>query len=627
MNRRFPVVGLLLLACALSACGPKVQRPTILAESIPVASPARSTRCQLSVSSVTAGALDSVNALTPEQIATWINQDPENRRPLPDGVRPTREFRLSLYSQPPGGPLSGVANPFVRAMIEEVQLAQRAGSPGAAAQLLSAPTSQVLKALGTDPQSSNFKSFNPAELERNWIRVDSACTAEIAAAMRSIGWCSLAAGVSNQPGGRVVLLNAEPVGSLMAGREQRSRIFILQSPGSPHHLTGAFATLSVDLHSPDGLPSIRWFRDILVKPGASVTQNMAVSATPSPSIGVSAARPLEPNAVYAGDTVQLRTNETAGVTTWFILDRPRDRSIEQFQRRVEMLQRIQELLEESDAGDGQAEGGGKGGDRSGSRTAAERSRELARLKNEFLTAELSARIGDSIVAGDREIDLANENANDWETVFDLGLVSEVAARFDRVVEALKAKESDSDLSQVWQQWLDTSDLGPGGRRMSFAGLPVWLRLRFESEKSELVLLGRGAECVWMPESESRDVTLISVNRSADGWWGMATRSFQVLDVRPRVIITLTPERTPVGGDVVVRVSEEASRIPLMSVRSCSLTWEDGGSETAMNPSADGTSWTASRTFTSPGVFEATVTVVDSLGLRRAVKVNAQIAPN
>ena len=131
----------------------------------------------------------------------------------------------------------------------------------------------------------------------------------------------------------------------------------------------------------------------------------------------------------------------------------------------------------------------------------------------------------------------------------------------------------------------------------------------------------------MPESESRDVTLISVNRSADGWWGMATRSFQVLDVRPRVIITLTPERTPVGGDVVVRVSEEASRIPLMSVRSCSLTWEDGGSETAMNPSADGTSWTASRTFTSPGVFEATVTVVDSLGLRRAVKVNAQIAPN
>ena len=577
-----------------------------------------------------AEALDSVNALSPEQIATWINQAPENRRPLPDGVPPTREFRLALYSQPPGGPLSGPANPFVRAMVREVQAAQRAGSPAAASQLLSAPTIQVLKALGTDPQSSNFKSFNLGELERNWIRVDATCTAEIASAMRGIGWCSLSAGVSNTPGGRVVLLNAEPVGSLMAGREQRNRIFLLQAPGSPFHLTGAFATLSVDLHSPDGLPSTRWFRDILVKPGASTTQNMVISATPSPSIGIAAGRPLEPNAVYAGDTIQLRTNEMAGDTTWFVLDRPRDRNLEQFQRRVEMLQRIQDLLDESETDDGDVpvESEGKSGVRSGRRSAAERSRELSRLKNEFLTAELSAKLGDRIVtSGDREVDLANQTANEWETVFDLGLVSEVAARFDRVVEALKANRSQSDLTQVWQEWLDTSDLGPGGRRLSFSGLPVWLRLRFETEKSELVLLGRGPECVWMPESEGRDVTLVSVNRSADGWWGMATRTFQVLDVRPRVTIMIAPEQASVGDDVLVRITEEPSRVPLMSVRSCSLTWDDGEQEATMRPSADGASWTASRTFASPGTFQVSVTVIDSLGLRRVVMANVQIAAN
>jgi hypothetical protein len=116
-----------------------------------------------------------------------------------------------------------------------------------------------------------------------------------------------------------LLLNGEFVGALSADDTAVWRRFVVKAPGPSSDLR-TMATLSVELPSAqDGLPPVRWFKDIELVRGGEVQFSLDAASAPVPSIGFAASKPLSPAAVYAGDSVTLTCEGAGEDTIWFML--------------------------------------------------------------------------------------------------------------------------------------------------------------------------------------------------------------------------------------------------------------------------------------------------------------------
>lgn len=94
---------------------------------------------------------------------------------------------------------------------------------------------------------------------------------------------------------------------------------------------------------------------------------------------------------------------------------------------------------------------------------------------------------------------------------------------------------------------------------SFSGLPAWLELRslvsagqsgrrrsLDGSSLPTRVIGRGQRITWRPDSESPNALVAALVRGPDGFWGLASRSIAVADLRPGIFLLpdLPLERTP-----------------------------------------------------------------------------------
>lgn len=110
---------------------------------------------------------------------------------------------------------------------------------------------------------------------------------------------------------------------------------------------------------------------------------------------------------------------------------------------------------------------------------------------------------------------------------------------------------------------------------TLAGLPAWFRLRSEAERnaeprSSLldepymypIVIGRGASMVWRPEVESPGVRIGALVRGQNGFWGFASRSIAVADLRPGIWIMPIAAVAPESAETISRMTASLEPNPL-----------------------------------------------------------------
>lgn len=243
----------------------------------------------ITVSFVTASGLASVNATNPTAIADWFN-------------KPWSETSL---------------NPFIESMKLEIDtIDPTAKNMG---ELKLSPVTVATLKLFQIMTPSDISGFDKTDLKKQTKFINDQCRNEIAAAMMKIKWSVLRAQISNPVHANVLTINGITFGWLDDVSDKVWRRFLVQAPGADSDLR-TIVTLSVDIPNPnDGLPSVRWFKDIELVRGIETRLEINISAAPVPSIGFNPKNPLSPAAVYAGDNVSLTVEGGGPDTIWFEL--------------------------------------------------------------------------------------------------------------------------------------------------------------------------------------------------------------------------------------------------------------------------------------------------------------------
>ena len=239
----------------------------------------------IEVSEVTEAGLVSIGMLTEEKIAAWFNAP------------------------------SGDGNPFFEPMFKEIE-----GIDASAEKLttieLSAPTRAVLLTLKLDtPKLAGSLS---GKRLKACTSVLEECRLEIEHAMLKLGWAAIRANISNVSRATQLSVNAVFLGALELDAQPVWRRFLCRTPGHMSDQT-SYVVLSVDI--PDaltGMPVARWFKDIQITKGKESTVTINVGEAPTPSIAMEAGVPVSPGAIYAGDKIRLRTEQSAGETIWIL---------------------------------------------------------------------------------------------------------------------------------------------------------------------------------------------------------------------------------------------------------------------------------------------------------------------
>jgi flagellum-specific peptidoglycan hydrolase FlgJ len=244
----------------------------------------------ITVSFVSASGL-KVNAINPEAIADWFN-------------KPWSETSL---------------NPFIEPMEKEIDtIDPTAKNMG---ELKLSPVTVATLKLFQIMTPSDISGFDKTDLKKQTKFINDQCRNEIAAAMMKINWSLLRAQISNPVHANVLTINGKIFGWLDDVSDKVWRRFLVQAPGADSD-PRTIVTLSVDLPSSiNGLPSVRWFKDIQLERGVETRLNegINISAAPVPSIGFNPKNPLSPAAVYAGDKVSLTVEGGGPDTIWFEL--------------------------------------------------------------------------------------------------------------------------------------------------------------------------------------------------------------------------------------------------------------------------------------------------------------------
>jgi hypothetical protein len=243
----------------------------------------------ITVSFVTASGLAAVNATNPPAIADWFN-------------KPWSETSL---------------NPFIESMKLEIDtIDPTAKNMG---ELKLSPVTVATLKLFQIMTPSDISGFDKTDLKKQTKFINDQCRNEIAAAMMKIKWSVLRAQISNPVHANVLTINGITFGWLDDVSDKVWRRFLVQAPGADSDLR-TIVTLSVDIPNPnDGLPSVRWFKDIELVRGIETRLEINISAAPVPSIGFNPKNPLSPAAVYAGDNVSLTVEGGGPDTIWFEL--------------------------------------------------------------------------------------------------------------------------------------------------------------------------------------------------------------------------------------------------------------------------------------------------------------------
>lgn len=247
---------------------------------------------ELEVSRTIRETLASMNLLSREQIAEWFNEPTEREDPFAPAME--AELRKAIDSS--------------------------AGRSDLADLELSAATRRVLEQLGvTSPTALRGLDLERISKER---LAQTVCRAEIVQRMRMDGWTSLLATVANPARASSLSLNGRTFGSIRPLSAEVSRQFLVMLPGGPSD-ESQIVTLSVDLpDAKDGLPGVRWFRDIELRRRGETRISVNVVSAPVPSIGYEPTRRLSPAAVYAGDQIDLFVETGSEDTIWVFFPNP-----------------------------------------------------------------------------------------------------------------------------------------------------------------------------------------------------------------------------------------------------------------------------------------------------------------
>jgi len=110
---------------------------------------------------------------------------------------------------------------------------------------------------------------------------------------------------------------------------------------------------------------------------------------------------------------------------------------------------------------------------------------------------------------------------------------------------------------------------------TLAGLPAWFRLRSEAERgaeprSSLldepymypIVIGRGSSITWHPEVESPSVRIGALVRGQNGFWGFASRSIAVADLRPGIWVMPIAAIEPTSLQAISRMTASLEPNPL-----------------------------------------------------------------
>lgn len=245
----------------------------------------------IAVNFVTARGLEAVNATNPHAIADWFN-------------KPWSETDF---------------NPFLEAMKLEIDTINPTAKNMGALKLSPATVATLKRLKIITP--SDIAAFDKMDLKKQTNFINEQCRIEIAAAMMKIKWSVLTAEISNPVHATVLTINGTIFGLLADDSKKIWRRFLIYAPGENSD-PRTIVTLSVDLpNSINGLPSVRWFKDIQLERGAEtrLKEGINISDAPVPSIGFNPKNPLSPAAVYAGDNVSLTVEGGGPDTIWFEL--------------------------------------------------------------------------------------------------------------------------------------------------------------------------------------------------------------------------------------------------------------------------------------------------------------------
>ena len=209
---------------------------------------------------------------------------------------------------------NGEGDPFFAHMKAELDRAD-SGAKSIAELKLSSATEEALTKLNIK-SPAEVSTIDLAKMEKNRIAYD-CCRNDVVKGMQRLGWTVLRAEITNQPRATNLSLNGAVFASISPSEKPAWCRFLVKAEGNASD-KAIYETLSVDLpDASSGSPPVRWFRDIRLTRGGEVQLSMDVSVAPIPSIGIAAANPLSPAAVYAGDTVTLTAEGAGADTIWF----------------------------------------------------------------------------------------------------------------------------------------------------------------------------------------------------------------------------------------------------------------------------------------------------------------------
>lgn len=230
---------------------------------------------------------------------------------------------------------------------------------------------------------------------------------------------------------------------------------------------------------------------------------------------------------------------------------------------------------------------------------------------------------------------------------------------------------------VWFAFAKVNRLSPNNYTAApatadtLAGLPAWFRLRSEAERNaeprsslldepymHPIVIGRGATMTWRPEVESPSVRIGALVRGDNGFWGFASRSIAVADLRPGVWVmplaavepgsiqavsrmTASLEPNPLNIYVthailanLVHLTKAGEALPFdirldeyrdasLPLESVTIDFGDGSKPTTLD-GLDARSRMLEHTYAEAGDFEVKVVSRDALGFERTHGTNVKV---
>lgn len=207
---------------------------------------------------------------------------------------------------------------------------------------------------------------------------------------------------------------------------------------------------------------------------------------------------------------------------------------------------------------------------------------------------------------------------------------------------------------------------------SVTGLAAWLQMRkmiasstrgrtgvLEGSSDPTRQIGMGSSMAWTPRFESPSCMIIALVRGPDGYWGMASRSIAVVDLRPGYwllpdlplasappVLKDLDGSLPPGGSTNIYLTHwalsqivfeaQAGRDVTFEIRSdelldaslplvsATIDFGDGSSAVTATPSQVSTPMT--HQFASPGTYQVTLTTTDSMNLSRVQSTSVRVTP-